>query len=40
MDIQADSLVRTQRIRLRAWKMFKKRSNRSTVSSQLGLSYP
>lgn len=39
MDIQADSLMRTQEIIFRAWKIFKKHYNRSTVSSQLGLSY-
>lgn len=40
MDIQANSLMRIQKIILRAWKMFRKHYNRSTVSSQLGLSYP
>lgn len=40
MDVQADSLMRTQQIILRAWKMFKKHYNRSTVPSQSGFSYP
>lgn len=40
MDIQADSLMRTQKIILRAWKILKNHYNRSMVPSQLGLSYP
>lgn len=40
MDIQADSLKRTQKIILIARKMFKKHYNSSTVFSQSGLSYP